>query len=159
MFENKKSIWWDRMIEMYTTLSIFTPLQSVSWRTCDLLFAATLCSSLHPNCRHLSLSIPIRWGHGWSWPCFDTTLSAFRCKSRCCYSNWYFSSTISIRKQRRFVSNKVNLSLTFTRRLGYKAHNCKMAYSPSVLILYLHDLSNVMWLSIIRHNRAQWSLI
>ena len=40
--------------------------------------------------------------------------------------------------------NKVNLSLTFTRRLGYKAHNCNMVYSPSVLILYLRDLSNVV---------------
>ena len=29
----------------------------------------------------------------------------------------------------RFVSlNKVNLSLTFTQRLGHQAHNCKMAY-------------------------------
>jgi len=24
--------------------------------------------------------------------------------------------------------NKVNLSLTFIQRLGYEAHNCKMAY-------------------------------
>ena len=27
-----------------------------------------------------------------------------------------------------FYQNKVNLSLTFTQRLGHKAHNCKMAY-------------------------------
>ena len=41
--------------------------------------------------------------------------------------------------------NKVNLSLTFTQRLGYKVlHNCKMVDSPSILILYLRDLSNVV---------------
>ena len=28
----------------------------------------------------------------------------------------------------RFVSKHFNLSLTFTQRLGYQAHNCKMVY-------------------------------
>ena len=35
-------------------------------------------------------------------------------------ANWYFLSIISIRKlERGLYQNKVNLSLTFTRRLGY----------------------------------------
>ena len=38
-----------------------------------------------------------------------------------------------IRKGRRF--NFINLSLTFTQRLGHQAHNCKMAYWSSMYIL------------------------
>ena len=38
-----------------------------------------------------------------------------------------FSRTISITKQSLY-QNKVNLSLTFTPRLGYEVHNSKMAY-------------------------------
>ena len=40
--------------------------------------------------------------------------------------NSIFLSKIYIRKGRRFVSNKVNL--TFTQR----AHNCKMAHQPGI---------------------------
>lgn len=39
-----------------------------------------------------------------------------------------FFSKIFIRKEMRFVSKHFNLSLTFTQRLGYQAHNCKMVY-------------------------------
>ena len=31
-----------------------------------------------------------RWKRHWSWPCFDTTLSAFLSKSCCSYANRYF---------------------------------------------------------------------
>ena len=34
-------------------------------------------------------------------------------------------------KERVLYQNKVNLSLTFTQRLGYYAHNCKMVYLHS----------------------------
>ena len=37
-----------------------------------------------------------------------------------------FFSKIFIRKEMRFVSKHFNLSLTFTQRPGYQAHNCKM---------------------------------
>ena len=39
-----------------------------------------------------------------------------------------FLSTISIRKERGLYQNKIKLSITFTQRLGYYAHNCKMVY-------------------------------
>ena len=39
-----------------------------------------------------------------------------------------FFSKVFIRKEMRFVSKHFNLSLTFTQRLGYQAHNCKMVY-------------------------------
>ena len=39
-----------------------------------------------------------RWKRHWSWPCFDTTLSAFLSKACCSYANrYFFSSIISIR--------------------------------------------------------------
>ena len=34
---------------------------------------------------------------------------------------------IYIIKQEGLYQNKVNLSLTFSQRLGHQAHNCKMA--------------------------------
>ena len=46
------------------------------------------------------------WKRGWGWPSFDTNLSALWCKSSYSYANYYFSRTISIRKQRRFVSKQ-----------------------------------------------------
>ena len=46
------------------------------------------------------------WKWAWRWPCFGTNLSALLCKSSYSYSNLYFSVTISITKQRRFVSKK-----------------------------------------------------
>ena len=52
-------------------------------------------------------------------------------KSCCCYANYYFFSKISISKERSLHQNKVNLSLTFTQRLEYYAHNCKMVYLHS----------------------------
>ena len=59
---------------------------------------------------------PFRWKRGWSWPCFDKTLPALLCKCSS-HANQYFLSKIYIRKGRRFVSNKVNL--TFTQRLRH----------------------------------------
>ena len=75
-----------------------------------------------------SLFYSYRCKRGWSWPCFDKTLPALLCKSCCCYANYYFFSKISISKERGLYPKKVNLSLTFTQRLGYYAHNCKMVY-------------------------------
>ena len=46
------------------------------------------------------------WKRDWGWPCFDTNLSALLCKSSYSYANYYFSRTISITKQRRFVSKQ-----------------------------------------------------
>ena len=46
------------------------------------------------------------WKRGWRWPCSDTNLRALLCKSSYSYANWYFSRTISITKQRRFVSKQ-----------------------------------------------------
>ena len=46
------------------------------------------------------------WKRGWGWPCFDTNLPALLCKSSHSYAYKYFSRTISITKQRRFVSKQ-----------------------------------------------------
>ena len=46
------------------------------------------------------------WKRGSGWPCFDTNLPALLCKSSYSYANQYFSRTISITKQRRFVSKQ-----------------------------------------------------
>ena len=46
------------------------------------------------------------WNRGWTWPCFETNLPALSCKSSYSYANQYFSLTISITKQRRFVSKQ-----------------------------------------------------
>ena len=46
------------------------------------------------------------WKQGWRWPCSDTNLRALLCKSSYSYANEYFSRTISITKQRRFVSKQ-----------------------------------------------------
>ena len=46
------------------------------------------------------------WNRGWSWPCFDTNLPSLSCTSSYSYANQYFSRTISITKQRRFVSKQ-----------------------------------------------------
>ena len=51
---------------------------------------------------------------------FYAILPALLCKSCCSYANGYFLSIISIRKlERGLYQQKVNLSLKFTRRLGY----------------------------------------
>ena len=47
-----------------------------------------------------------RWKGRWSWPCFDTTLSALLCKSFCSYANWHFLSIICTRKGKRSVSKQ-----------------------------------------------------
>ena len=36
--------------------------------------------------------------------------------------------TRKLEKEGGLFQNKVNLSLTFTQRLGHQAHNCKVAY-------------------------------
>ena len=45
-----------------------------------------------------------------------------------------FKAKFTLEKDRGFYQNKVNLSLTFTQRLGNKAPNCKLAYfrSPTI---------------------------
>ena len=39
-----------------------------------------------------------------------------------------FYAKFPLEKEGGLYQNKVNLSLTFTQRLGYQAHNCKMDY-------------------------------
>ena len=41
-----------------------------------------------------------------------------------------FYAKFPLKKEGSLYQNKVNLSLTFTQRLGHHAHNCKMAFSP-----------------------------
>ena len=66
-----------------------------------------------------SPSYSYRWKRGWSWPCFDTTLPAWLCKSCFSYANWYFWAKFTFGKGGGLYQDKVNLSLTFTQRLGY----------------------------------------
>ena len=66
-----------------------------------------------------SPSYSYRWKRGWSWPCCDTTLPASLCKSCFSYENWYFWAKFTFEKGGGLYQNKVNLSLTFTQRLGY----------------------------------------
>ena len=75
-----------------------------------------LPSSKYGKVQLVTKNSPFRWKRGWSWPCFDKTLPALLCKC-CSHANQYFLSKIYIRKGRRFVSNKVNL--TFTQRLRH----------------------------------------
>ena len=75
-----------------------------------------LPSSKHGKVQLVTKNSPFRWKRGWSWPCFDKTLPSLLCKC-CSHANKYFLSKIYIRKGRRFVSNKVNL--TFTQRLRH----------------------------------------
>ena len=55
--------------------------------------------------------------------------STFLCKWSCFYANSFSSSRISKRNNGGLNQNKVNPSLTFTRRLWLWAHNWKMVYS------------------------------
>ena len=41
---------------------------------------------------------------------------------------FFLKNCIRKGKEAGLYQNKVNLSLTFTQRLGHSAHNCKMAY-------------------------------
>ena len=43
-----------------------------------------------------------------------------------------FEAKFPLEKERGLYQNKVNLSLTFTQRLGHQAYNCKMNYTPLV---------------------------
>lgn len=58
-------------------------------------------------------------------------------KSCCFYANWYFFKHNFHKKWFHVLyQNKVNLSLTFTQRLVYQAHNCKMVNQKQQLPLF-----------------------
>ena len=98
-----------------------------------------------------------KWTRDWGWPCFDTTLPGFLFKSCCSYANKYFSSISSLRNQRRIVQKWVNLSLTFSRRLGIASLVIRVKAQPlqwkghtlvSVLLrrwVLVHPSSPVNW--------------
>ena len=69
------------------------------------------------------------WNRGWSWPCFDTNLPALSCKSSYSYANQYFSRTISLTKQRRFVSKQGHRQPHIRSKARVLSPPLKMVYS------------------------------
>ena len=74
--------------------------------TCTLPLHALIQRAIKNSKLHNRPFYSYVWNRGWSWPCFDTNLPALSCKSSYSYANQYFSRTISITKQRRFVSKQ-----------------------------------------------------
>ena len=83
----------------FLEIALFHPYLRV-WMTCtplppplsqDLDLASTLRYHHSPLVRIARIGhFTVRWKRHWSWPCFDTTLSAFLSNSCCSYANKYF---------------------------------------------------------------------